>query len=193
MGEKVLLIFSFYLLGSIPFGLLFAKIKGIDPRKGGSGNIGATNVMRTAGKTIGLLTLTGDLLKGFLPAFMGKSLYGPEWGFLFGLSAFFGHLFPVFLKFKGGKGVATATGLYLVLTPIPLLLSLLIFVAILILTRRVSLGSISGALSIPCFIYLVNAEMRLLFYLAILLSSFIIIRHFSNIKRLLAGTEPRIF
>jgi len=167
-------------------------MKGVDPRKGGSGNIGATNVMRTAGKTMGLLTLISDLLKGGIPAFVGKSLYGPEWGFLFGLSAFFGHLFPVFLKFKGGKGVATATGLYLVLTPLPLVLSLGVFVVVLLITRRVSLGSISGALSIPCFLYL-NNEKQSLFYLALLLSSFIIIRHFSNIKRLIAGREPRIF
>jgi len=192
MTPKVLLLFSFYLLGSIPFGVLFAKMKGVDPRKGGSGNIGATNVMRTAGKTMGLLTLISDLLKGGIPAFVGKSLYGPEWGFLFGLSAFFGHLFPVFLKFKGGKGVATATGLYLVLTPLPLVLSLGVFVVVLLITRRVSLGSISGALSIPCFLYL-NNEKQSLFYLALLLSSFIIIRHFSNIKRLIAGREPRIF
>jgi len=167
-------------------------MKGVDPRKGGSGNIGATNVMRTAGKTMGLLTLMSDLLKGALPAFFGKNLYGPEWGFLFGFCAFLGHLFPVFLKFKGGKGVATATGLYLVLAPLPLILSLGVFITILLITRRVSLGSISGALSIPWFLYL-NVETRPLFYLALLLSFLIIIRHFSNIKRLIAGTEPKIF
>jgi glycerol-3-phosphate acyltransferase PlsY len=192
MAPKVLLLFSFYLLGSIPFGVLFAKMKGVDPRKGGSGNIGATNVMRTAGKTMGLLTLISDLLKGGIPAFVGKSLYGPEWGFLFGLCAFFGHLFPAFLKFKGGKGVATATGLYLVLTPLPLALSLGVFAIVLLLTRRVSLGSISGALSMPCFLYL-NLGTKTLFYFSLLLSSFIIIRHFSNVKRLIAGQEPRIF
>ncbi len=149
--------------------------------------------MRTAGKTMGLLTLISDLLKGGVPAFVGKSLYGPEWGFLFGLSAFFGHLFPLFLKFKGGKGVATATGLYLVITPLPLVLSLGIFMIVLLITRKVSLGSISGALSIPCFLYLLKVEPPSLFSLTLLLSSFIIIRHFSNIKRLIVGQEPRIF
>ena len=113
MSSYILIVFA-YLLGSVPVGVLLARMKGADPRKVGSGNIGATNVMRAAGKVTGALTLVGDILKGLLPVVLAFVVGEPAIVVAaVGLAAFLGHLFPLFLKFKGGKGVATALGVYL--------------------------------------------------------------------------------
>ena len=132
MGSVALVVVA-YLIGSIPVGILLSKLKGKDPRQVGSGNIGATNVMRTAGKALGVITLLGDILKGFLPVMFALREGFPEYLVVVaGFAAFIGHLFPLFLGFKGGKGVATAVGVYLALSPFAVLGSFVVFVAVLL-------------------------------------------------------------
>jgi len=186
------LIVCAYLLGSISVGLLLAKMKGTDPRAVGSGNIGATNVMRAAGKTTGALTLVGDALKGFLPVavafFIGESKLIVA---AVGLAAFLGHLFPIFLKFKGGKGVATALGVYLGLNPFAVLIAVIIFVFVLLKWRFVSLGSLIGVAVMPFLLYVLNAPGQYI-YLVLIIGTLIFIKHKDNIRRLITGTESRI-
>jgi len=186
------LIVCAYLLGSIPVGILLAKLKGTDPRTVGSGNIGATNVMRAAGKTTGALTLVGDALKGFLPVaaacILGESRFIIA---AVGLAAFLGHLFPVFLKFKGGKGVATALGVYLGVNSIAVLIAMVIFVFVLLKWRFVSLGSLIGVAVMPLVLYVLNAPDQYM-YLVLIIGALIVIKHKENIRRLIAGTENKI-
>lgn len=186
------LIVCAYLLGSISVGLLLAKMKGTDPRAVGSGNIGATNVMRAAGKTTGALTLVGDALKGFLPVavafFIGESKLIVA---AVGLAAFLGHLFPIFLKFKGGKGVATALGVYLGLNPFAVLIAVIIFVFVLLKWRFVSLGSLIGVAVMPFLLYVLNAPGQYI-YLVLIIGTLIFIKHKDNIRRLITGTESKI-
>jgi glycerol-3-phosphate acyltransferase PlsY len=147
-----------YLLGSVSTGLVLTRLfSKIDLRAGGSGNIGATNVTRLLGRKFGVLTLLGDMLKGFLPVYIGTLLFPDTQGgtnymilSIFGLAAFLGHLFPVYIKFKGGKGVATGFGVFACLAPAPLILALVLFVIIVAVSRYVSLGSLSAAIVIPC-------------------------------------------
>jgi glycerol-3-phosphate acyltransferase PlsY len=181
-----------YLLGSVPVGVILARIKGADPRKVGSGNIGATNVMRAAGKTTGILTLVGDILKGFLPILIAVAFEEPILVVAaVGLAAFLGHLFPLFLKFKGGKGVATALGVYLCLDPFAVLIAVVVFVLVLIKWRYVSLGSLAGVAVIPLALYLLNAQ-NYYVYLALIIGTLIFIKHKDNIRRLVAGTESKL-
>ena len=181
-----------YLVGSIPVGIILSKIKGTDPRKVGSGNIGATNVMRAAGKKLGILTLIGDILKGFVPtalAIFSKLPY-PVTAAI-GLAAFLGHLFPVYLNFKGGKGVATAVGVYLAVSPFAILVNVVIFVLILLKWRFVSLGSLVGTGIMPLTLILLKTPAEYV-YLSIALGVPIFIKHKDNIKRLIAGTENKV-
>lgn len=187
-----------YLLGSIPVGLLLSKLKGRDPRKIGSGNIGATNVMRTAGKKLGLITLAGDILKGLLPTALAQR---------FGLSdtmvgaiafaVFVGHLFPVYLKFRGGKGIATSLGIFIVLSPIAILVDVIVFAALLLKWGYVSLGSIVAAALMPIILVLGSAlhitpARPAYVILSIIMAILIVIKHGQNIARLRAGTERKI-
>ena len=191
MGSCFLIILA-YLLGSVPVGILLAKMKGTDPRKVGSGNIGATNVMRAAGKTTGALTLIGDALKGFLPVAVALLLNEPELIVAaIGLSAFLGHLFPVFLKFKGGKGVATALGVYLGLDPFAVLIAVIIFVFVIMKWGFVSLGSLVGVAIMPLLLYFLNAHDQYI-YLVLIIGALIIVKHRDNIRRLISGTESKI-
>ena len=150
-----------YLLGSIPFGLILTKLfSHIDPRGTGSKNTGATNVFRTAGKTLGILTLVGDVLKGMVPtAIAMRWILTDQWGLsqhawiaIAGLSPFLGHVFPIFLGFKGGKGVATVFGVYLVISPIAVVIEILLFSILVWKWRYVSLGSICCAATMPILI-----------------------------------------
>src|SRR5271169_680749 len=137
----VVYLIAAYLLGSIPVGVVLAKLKGQDPRKAGSGNIGATNVMRTVGKGLGILTLAGDILKGLVPTWL--AIHYEQSAVIVaacGLAAFAGHLWPIYLRFKGGKGVATALGLLLALKPAVILILLPVFIVVLLKWRYVSLG-----------------------------------------------------
>ena len=192
MVVAVVWIILSYLLGSIPVGLLLSKVKGRDPRKIGSGNIGATNVMRTAGRTLGIVTLFCDMLKGFIPAWL--AIYcGLPTGVVgaAGLAAFAGHLFPLYLKFKGGKGVATALGVFLAMKPLAVLVVFIVFLASLFIWGYVSLGSLAGAALIPLVLLALNAP-RGFVLVAAIMAVFIFMRHKGNLKRLLAGEEHRI-
>lgn len=185
------IIFS-YLLGSLPVGVLLARMKGSDPRTVGSGNIGATNVMRAAGKTAGIVTLIGDALKGFLPVWLAIRLGLPESVVAAaGLAAFLGHLFPLYLRFHGGKGIATALGIFLAFNYIAVLIELLVFVGILWKWRYVSLGSVVCAALMP-FVLLALGSPVPYVLLAAIIALLAVIKHKENIKRLLAGCENRL-
>ena len=187
-----------YLLGSIPWGVLLTRLfTAEDIRQQGSGNIGATNVSRVAGPTLGLLTLAGDILKGAVPVFLALKLAGQHQGLhdmflaIVAMAAFFGHLFPLFTKFKGGgKGVATSAGCFIVLAPLACLVALAAFVAMLLWPRRVSAGSLAAAAVLPIAVWFSTFSWELTAGAAIL-SVFMFIRHRDNIKRLVAGTEPK--
>ena len=187
-----------YLLGSIPWGVILTRaFASVDIRQQGSGNIGATNVSRVAGSTLGLLTYAGDVIKGALPAYLALILAGenrPAGDILpaiVALSAFFGHLFPVFMKFKdGGKGVATCAGSFVILAPLACLSALLIFIVLVLASKRVSAGSLAAAAVLPGAVWL-SAESLYFTAAAAVMAIFIFFRHRDNIRRLGAGTEPR--
>jgi glycerol-3-phosphate acyltransferase PlsY len=183
-----------YLIGAIPFGLLLTRVAGAgDIRQQGSGNIGATNVYRSAGRKLGLLTLLLDALKGGLPLYLCQH-YLPLDDIHIGLIAlalFLGHCFPVYLRFKGGKGVATALGIFLALNPLAVLEVLLIFVFIVWKTRYVSAGSISAACVMPLLLYQHQRSLPL-FFAALLIGLVVIYRHRENIERIAHGTESKL-
>jgi glycerol-3-phosphate acyltransferase PlsY len=187
-----------YLLGAVPTGLVLARLfSAIDIRSSGSGNIGATNVARLLGRKFGLLTLLGDMLKGFLPVYSGALLFpdargGTDYMLLsiFGLAAFLGHLFPVYLKFKGGKGVATGFGVFAWLAPAPLALVLVLFVVIVAVSRYVSLGSLCTALVLPLLLIAYSYPLPVV-VTGIVMGLLVFIKHRDNIQRLLQGTENK--
>ena len=190
MKETLLLICA-YLLGSIPTGLLLARAMGVNIREAGSGNIGATNVYRTMGRKVGILTLVGDCLKGLIPVLAAKWLGLPDiWIAAIGLSAFLGHIYTVFLGFKGGKGVATALGVFLGTSPLSVLFGLAVFALVLYKWRYVSLASISAAALIPVMAWLVGGGPELIL-MSLAIAAVVIFRHQENISRLRAGTESR--
>ncbi len=182
-----------YLLGSVPFGLIFAKLfSKVDPRKTGSKNIGATNIFRTAGKSLGVVTLIADGLKGVAPIWIATQWNLPDyWIALSGLSPFLGHIFPIFLGFKGGKGVATALGIYVVVSPVAVVIEFILFATLVWKWRFVSLGSICCAATMPILIAFFRSDSRAYFVLSVLLGTLILFRHQPNISRLLQGTESK--
>ena len=181
-----------YLIGSIPFGLLIAKTKGVDIRTQGSGNIGATNVLRCLGKPLGITCFALDALKGYLPAalFPILGLLDPTFGILFGAAAILGHNFPVFLKFKGGKGVATSAGVLLGVAPLAVAAGLLTWVVVFYASGYVSLGSIVAALAVVITGWTTGCGPVIATALT-LLGALTVWRHRENIKRLIAGTEHK--
>ncbi|BCR03534.1 glycerol-3-phosphate acyltransferase [Desulfuromonas versatilis] len=182
-----------YLIGAIPTGVLLTRLAGVgDVRQSGSGNIGATNVYRVAGRRLGILTLVGDALKGVIPVLYAAAvLRYPDLQLgLVALAAFLGHCYPVYLGFKGGKGVATALGIYLVLSPLAVLGAFALFAAILWQWRYVSLASICAAGAIPFLVLAVNRSLPL-FLATMAISALVIFRHRANIERLKNGTESR--
>ena len=212
MGKLLLtIVLVSYFLGSIPFGYLLMRVfRGVDVRATGSGNIGATNVARSGAKGLAVATLLLDGCKGYFAVLLAGYLVNLEPSDLdtvllagritaavCALAAFFailGHMFPVWLRFKGGKGVATAAGAFVALAPRALLFALAAFVLIVAMTRYVSLGSMAAAVSFPVFFYLtvptVRTNYAVLFF-AGASSVLILVRHKDNIRRLLAGTEHR--
>ena len=183
-----------YLLGSIPFGYLLYRFRlGGDVRAIGSGNIGATNVLRGAGWLAGAATLVLDAAKGFSAVTFAGLLtaHAPEWVSLAALLAIFGHVFPVFLRFHGGKGVATGLGAFLAIAPRPVLWAVAVFVMVVAVWRYVSLASILAVAALP-FILLAFGASPYVLAAAALGAALIVPRHRDNIKRLLAGTESRI-
>ncbi|MFH1576603.1 MAG: glycerol-3-phosphate 1-O-acyltransferase PlsY [Candidatus Margulisiibacteriota bacterium] len=193
MSTNILLVMvAAYLLGSIPFGYLIARIWNIDIRRKGSGNIGATNVFRTIGPLAGSLVFLLDLLKGALPVLLAKQLTANPWlVILVGIATVLGHTYPIFLKFKGGRGAATGLGFLLAVAPDIFIGALILVILIILLTRYVSLASIITSPLVTLAFFLLK---RPLPYglIAALVSVIIILRHIPNIKRLLAGTESRI-
>ena len=184
----VLLVLA-YLLGSVPTGLLLGRAYGIDVRKEGSGNIGATNLYRTLGRKIGIITLVGDCLKGLVPVLVVQS-FMPEYAAWVGLAAFCGHVFSVFLRFKGGKGVATALGVFLALAPLAVGIALVVFIVCTVLWRYVSLGSIAAAAIMPLAVMVLRGD-KVLIAVTLIIALVVIAKHHENIRRLLTGTESR--
>ncbi|HSQ35204.1 MAG TPA: glycerol-3-phosphate 1-O-acyltransferase PlsY [Candidatus Binatia bacterium] len=180
-----------YLLGSVPFGyLVFYFSEGKDIRTLGSGNIGATNVLRSKGKLAGILTLALDMLKGALPVIYGRAHFDLPWLVLLGaLAVLLGHVFPIFLKFRGGKGVASLVGIFLIFYFPALLVFLAVFLLVLKLTRFVSLASLLGTTALFfCVLFTQVVESAMVVFVMLLL---IVFRHRANIRRLLDGTENK--
>jgi glycerol-3-phosphate acyltransferase PlsY len=194
----VLAILCSYLLGAVPFGLLIARWRaGIDIRQHGSGNVGATNVVRVLGKPAGYLAFGCDVFKGLVPVLIAKALQLPA-GFdlplACGIAAIAGHVFPVYLRFRGGKGVATTFGAFLGLAPLATLITGAVWLVLFKLTRVVAVASLGLALAFPLSIYLVDPEEALdenrgIFVTSIVLATLIILRHRANISRLFKGEE----
>jgi len=193
-----------YLLGSIPFGYLAGKIGGIDIRKIGPGNIGATNVVRTLGKRYGYPVFVLDFLKGFGAVTISMAIaigLRPEWGSseIFGIlaavAAVIGHSFPPWLKFRGGKGVSTSAGALFGLTPLATLIAAVIWGSVFWFTRYVSVASVVTAIALPLIILIMTRLNQIhgnaLFYSSLCIAAFVIWRHHSNLSRLIRGTEPR--
>jgi glycerol-3-phosphate acyltransferase PlsY len=198
-----------YLLGSIPFGYLLVRIaRGTDVRKSGSGNIGATNVARAGGAKLGILTLFLDAVKGYIAVFLAERLAKQVFSnldpqqrpyILAGMSlavlfAMVGHIFPVWLRFRGGKGVATGLGCFLALAPKAVLVVMAIFTAIVVVSRYVSLGSIVASAAFPLFAYLLYRQdaSPVMVAATVVASALIILKHRTNIERLIGGTENRL-
>ncbi len=188
--EIVIIIFA-YLLGSIPTGYVVGTSAGVDVRKAGSGNVGATNVARVVGKRQGILTLVADTAKGFIPVFLATQLnLSSTAAALAAVAAFLGHLYPVFLKFRGGKGVATALGIFLGLAPMATLIVIAVFTLVVLPSRIMSLSSVAAAVAAPVTLWFFSYS-PILIGMSAFLAIMIILRHRDNIRRLLAGTEPR--
>lgn len=184
-----------YLIGSIPFGIIFTRLfSNVDIQKSGSRNIGAYNVFRLTGTKLGLMTLAGDLLKGAVPVFVSlcwvdaSGWKGELWVSIVALSAFAGHIFSIFLGFKGGKGVATAAGCFLVLSPLVFLVCFLVYLLVLCVFGYSSAGSLSAAAILPLGVWITSHSAPLT-GCAVLMAIGIFLRHSDNIKRLVGGTE----
>ena len=181
-----------YLLGGIPFGFLLVKLtRGTDVRESGSGNIGATNVLRTTGRAAGLATLALDIAKGFVAVWLAARLTddAPEWTSLAALAVMAGHAFPIFLKFQGGKAVATFIGAFAYLTPLPLAAVLLLFAVTVAVTRYISAASILAAATFPFGVWIILHPPVQVTIAAFIAGAFIVYRHKSNWLRLRADTE----
>jgi glycerol-3-phosphate acyltransferase PlsY len=183
-----------YFIGAIPFGLIFSKLlSGVDVRDVGSGNIGATNVLRASGKTAAILTLLADAVKGLAPVLTARFLfYDDVMTMSAGIAAILGHNFPVYLRFKGGKGVATSYGVVLAVAPWHGLICLLAWLAAAYLWRYSSLSALLSFAFYPVLTFLSPDQSRSLSILSLFIFGMIYYRHRENIKRLIAGTEPKI-
>lgn len=189
--DKVFIIILSYLVGSIPFGVLVSRYKGIDVQKSGSGNIGATNVFRTVGKGAAAITLACDLLKGLLALLLAKYFLQEPWIALSGIAVILGHIFSVFLKFKGGKGVATAFGVLLVYSPVVAAIVILMWAVVAYMFGYSSLGAIFTFLVLPVImLFLKMDKFKIIF--SLIVAIIILFRHTENIARLLKGTETKI-
>jgi acyl phosphate:glycerol-3-phosphate acyltransferase len=198
------LVFGSYLVGSIPFGYLAGRLAGTDIRQAGSGNVGATNVVRVLGKRYGYPVFALDVLKGFGAVKISMLMAPgrpPEWnspeifGILATISSVLGHLYPPWLRFKGGKGVATSAGALLALTPVATLVGVAIWIVVFWLTRYVSLASVIAAVVLPIVILVLGCQdqnkVKPLVYSSACIAAVVIWRHRSNLSRLIHGTEPR--
>ena len=190
MSSNLLCLLAF-LIGAIPFGLLMGKLKGIDLREKGSGNIGATNAMRQLGKPLGTLVFVLDTFKGWFPVFLAHRLaLSPEWIVGVGLAAVFGHIYSPFVRFRGGKGVATTFGVLLGLDWRVGLGGFAIFIVVVAITDYISLGSLVAAVAQASLFWFLGAPLPMKLFGAVV-GLFVILRHRSNIQRLLKGEESR--
>ena len=181
-----------YLIGAIPFGFLLVKwTTGADIRASGSGNIGATNVLRTTGWKAGAATLLLDIAKGYFAVWLAGRMSGDSaaWMSAAALAVMAGHAYPIFLGCKGGKAVASFVGAYLCLTPLPLAATLVVFAVMVAATRHISVGSIVGAGAFPLAVWLISHPPLPVLLAAIVSGAFIVYRHQENMQRLRAGTE----
>ncbi|GAG37417.1 unnamed protein product, partial [marine sediment metagenome] len=186
-----------YLLGSVPFGIIISRLYKLDIRKVGSGNIGATNVFRNLGAIPGITVFILDVAKGAIPVYISYLLIPPDisfkyWGFiLVGAIAVMGHMYPAYLKFKGGKGGATSLGVLIGLMPDVAVIAALIFLAAFFLTRFVSASTMTTAIAVTIGIWLTLKPTEYL-VISFIVTAFIIYKHVPNIKRILSGTEPKV-
>jgi acyl phosphate:glycerol-3-phosphate acyltransferase len=190
--NALLVLSAAYLLGAIPFGYLLVKWKtGVDVRAAGSGNIGATNVLRTTGRIAGVVTLLLDIAKGYLAVWLAGRFtdHSPLWMSAAALAVMAGHAYPVFLKFQGGKAVASFIGAFLCLTPGAIAAVLPVFVVTVAWTKHISMGSIVAAAVFPLGVWLILKPDLAVVAAAVIAAAFIIYRHSSNIQRLRSGTE----
>jgi glycerol-3-phosphate acyltransferase PlsY len=190
--NPIIAVAAAYLIGGIPFGYLIVKLTtGRDVRSLGSGNIGATNVLRTTGRAVAIVTLLLDILKGFAAVWLADRLtnHSVLWMSAAALAVICGHAFPVFLRFRGGKAVASFIGAFLYLTPLPLLAVLIVFVLVVAATRYISLGSIMAAGSFPFAVWLILHPAAPVAIAALISGVFIVYRHRANIARIRAGNE----
>jgi len=181
-----------YLIGAIPFSAIIARFKGVDLRRVGSGNYGATNVYRALGLNYALFVFILDALKGTAVVYLTMSMFtSPVLHVLIGFTAIFGHTFSLFLGFKGGKGVATAAGVFAILAPKPFLITFLVVISVIYLTKIVSIGTLIGCVLLPVLMVVFNTS-PVIFYSILPISFFIVIKHRSNIVRLIKGTENKL-
>jgi len=196
MGQYALVIIVSYLLGSIPSGLVLGKLRGLDVRRYGSGNIGSTNVLRTVGIKEGVIVLVADVLKGVAAVLMGRYIIGTPAGEMAGgLAAVIGHDWSIYIRFQGGRGVATAAGALIVMAPVVAGAGIGIFIVVVALTRYVSLGSMTAALGAVAIIGALTAldrePVEYLIYIGIA-AALIVFQHRDNLARLLSGTESKL-
>jgi acyl phosphate:glycerol-3-phosphate acyltransferase len=195
--EPIVAVLLSYLSGSIPFAAIAGKLRGVDLRKHGSGNLGATNVFRVLGWKIGVLVFLADALKGALPVYyLPPRIVSPRdpilWAIACGIAAIAGHVRPIFLKLhKGGKGVATAAGVFFALAPIPMAVTFVVFVVVVLATGYVSLGSMISAIVLPAFLLATLGVHSPLFAVSAIIALFVFWTHRSNIGRLRRGEEHR--
>jgi len=182
-----------YLLGAIPFGLIIARLqRGIDIRDHGSGNIGTSNVLRTLGRKAALLTLGGDLMKGYVSVLLGRLFEVPEpWLVAAGVAAIIGHNWPAYVGFRGGKGVATSFGAALALMPHIAFLALAVYLAVAAVSRYTSLAALIGSASLVLWVHILRASRPQVLF-SLISAVLIYLRHRENIQRLISGTERRI-
>jgi glycerol-3-phosphate acyltransferase PlsY len=194
MLSDLILVILAYLLGTVSFGLILARLKGgVDLRGQGSGSIGATNVARTMGKRAGMIALVGDCAKGLLAVLLAQAWGSSVWTVAaVALAAVLGHLFPWYAGFRGGKGVATALGVFMPTLPLPLLGALLVFIAVVLVWRYVSAGSILAALLLPILAAMLANPLPLTLAAAVI-AVLILAKHQSNLQRLFRGQESKFF
>lgn len=192
MITNILMVVLGYFIGAIPFGYIAGKLRGIDIRKLGSGNIGSTNVSRVLGKKAGIMVQVLDIVKGVAPVAIGKILnLNPVWLVAIGIVTISGHNWTIFLGFKGGKGVNTSLGVALGLMPSNAILCFVVWIVVVSIWKYISLGSIAGAITFPILTFVFNYPL-IFKIMAIIVAFFIVIRHKSNIRRLLKGEEPKM-
>lgn len=180
-----------YLIGSIPMGYLVSRLQGMDIRKSGSGNIGATNVWRSLGTKAGIIVLAADILKGMLAVLLGRYMIGGGAEVLTGLAAIIGHSWPLFLGFRGGKIIATSLGVFILLDPPSTALSFLLWLLVVAFSRYISFGSVLAMVALPVLMLIMARPWEYIVF-SIITAAIAIYKHLPNIRRLLDGTEPKI-